>query len=67
MNENARAAFIIAQAAMLNAEIAMMQAENKFRESTGRGIAYGEEEMQKVYDNYSAVLGHNSCLDYLQS
>ena len=50
MTTEERAAFLIAQAAILNAEIAGMVAENMQREACGHSMAYGEEAFQQVID-----------------
>lgn len=66
MNETSRAAFIMAQTALLNAEIAMMQAANKDRELREGCISYGEAAFYSVFARYDAVLGYNSCIAYLR-
>lgn len=66
MNENEKAAFIMAQSALLNAEIAMMIAANTERLQRGEGMPYGEEEFAGVLKNYEGTLGHNPCLEFLQ-
>ncbi|MCH7910952.1 MAG: hypothetical protein IIB38_15225 [Candidatus Hydrogenedentes bacterium] len=50
MTTEERAAFLIAQAAILNAEIAGMVAENMQREAVGASMAYGEDAFQEVID-----------------
>ena len=62
MDKEARVAFVIAQAAMLNAEIAMAQAANKERELKGLNIAYGEAEMHAIIRRYEGVLGYNAVI-----
>lgn len=66
MNEEQKAAFIIAQAALLNAEVAMYQAANKHRELCGNSIAYGEEEFTTLITRYEAVLGHNEVISFFR-
>jgi hypothetical protein len=66
MNQEARAAFIIAQAAMLNAEIAMMQAANQERQEQGKSIAYGEKQFHDTFTEYQYTIGYNSALEYLR-
>lgn len=66
MNEESRAAYIIAQSALLNAEIAMMQAANQDRLGRGCGIAYGENEFFAVFSRYDVVIGHNPCIAWLR-
>lgn len=65
MDENARAAFIIAQAACANAAIAGMQAENQHRLSLGQTIAYDEAAFLAIQDQY--MIGHNAVIEYLRS
>ena len=62
-----RAAFLIAQAAMLNAEIARMQAENQHRMNCGNNIAYGDAEFRSVIAQYESTLGYNGALLFLRS
>lgn len=60
-----KAAFIIAQATMLQAELLMMECANKEREDQGKALAYGEEQIAATIDRYQILL-HNNCLNYLQ-
>ena len=62
-----RAAFLIAQAAMLNAEVARMQAENQHRMNCGNSIAYADAEFQAVIGSYESTLGYNGALLFLRS
>ena len=63
MNKNQAAAYVMAQAALLNAEIAGMQAENEFRTQIGKTIAYGDESFTDLRLRYKPVIGHNAVLD----
>lgn len=60
MNDEQKAAFIMAQAACLNAEIAGMVAENMQREVLGHSMAYGEEAfvaaVNRSHCHHNAVL-----------
>ena len=64
MDAQARAAFVVAQAACANAEIAAMQAENQRRLSLGQSIAYGEEAFLAIPDKY--MIGWNAVIDYMR-
>ena len=48
--EEARAAVLMARAAVLRGEIAKMEAENAVRASNGQHLLYGEEQFQTVID-----------------
>jgi hypothetical protein len=65
MNEMSRAAFLIAQAAMLQAELVAMQAANTERESKGYSLAYGEDAFCELQERYSC-LTHNGALSWLR-
>ena len=65
MNEEARAAFIVAQAACANARIAGMVAENQHRLSLGQSIAYDEAAFTAIETEY--MIGHNAVIEYLRS
>lgn len=62
MTPEQKAAFIIAQAALLNAKVAMMQAENQWRVQCGESIAYAEEEMDNEIHDLMTTLEHNAVL-----
>lgn len=64
MDPQARAAFVIAQAACAQAEIAAMQAENTEREQRGLSPAYGYGQFMAVQDRY--LIGHNAVIEYLR-
>ena len=64
MTEDQKAAFIMAQAAVLNAQVAGMVAENDQRKHRDEAMAY-------VYDDFDAlvrasVCDHNSALVFMQ-
>ena len=65
MNENQRAAFVVAQAAMLNAEVAGMQAENMARVHLGQAMAYQEDAFRDVVNKYQGTIGHNQAITFL--
>lgn len=54
MTPEQKAAFIMAQAAVLNAEIAGMVAENIYRQACGKTIAYDEQA-------FEVLVGRSSC------
>ncbi len=64
MDQNARAAFIIAQAACAQAEIAAMQIANQVRLANGEAPAYTPEDFRAVPDQYQ--IGWNSAAEYLR-
>lgn len=64
MTPEQKAAFVNAQAALLNAEIAGMQAENQHRLSRGETIAYGEDGFHEAFKRYEGVLGHNAVISF---
>lgn len=64
MNENQRAAFIMAQAAVLQAEVAGMVAENQHRLSLGHSIAYGEDAFQAAIARSGCA--HNDAVAFLR-
>lgn len=55
MTDGQKAAFVIAQAALLNAEIAILQA---------RGAT--EEDFDRVLTRYEPVLGYNALVSFFQ-
>lgn len=63
MTDEQKAAFVNAQAALLNGRIAAMQAENQHRISCGNSIAYGADEIQAEVESFEAVIGHNACIE----
>jgi hypothetical protein len=65
MDQIARAAFIIAQAAIFNGRIAAMQAANLDRANRGMSPCYGEEEFLSVQVEFQH-LEFNSALAYLR-
>ena len=64
MNENQRAAFLIAQSVCAQAEIAAMTAENMQRQAVGSSMAYGDESFNAVIDKYG--ISHNAAIAFLQ-
>ena len=67
MNENARAAYITAQAAMLNAEIALGLADNQSRISRGLEACYGDDYFAEVINRYSSDLRADICQFFLMN
>lgn len=67
MTPNQAAAFVIAQAAMMNARIAGMVAENQCRERRGDSPAFGEAEFAAVEQEYGGTLGHNAVIEIFRS
>ncbi len=59
-----KAAFVIAQVAMMNGEIAMMQVANQERLNKGEAIAYPESIFWDVYRKYEGTLGHNAVIEF---
>jgi hypothetical protein len=64
MDQLARAAFIISQAACANAEVAAMQAANQRQISEGKALLHGPEDFRNVERIYH--IGHNAVLEYLR-
>ncbi len=62
MTPNQGAAYIMAQAALLNARIASMEAANMARYHTGDSIAYDEKAFANVEREFEGILGINSVL-----
>ncbi len=62
MTPEQTAAYINAQTTLCQIELAGMLAENQYRTSCGRSIAYGEDGFQALYEKYTSVLGHNSLM-----
>ena len=61
MTHEERAAFINAQAALLNCEVAGMVAENMQREQLGHSMAYTEENFMILHGQYTASIGQDAC------
>jgi len=57
------AAFVMAQAALLNCRVAGMQAENTHRMNCGNAIAYGEDAFIAVEREFGGVIGHNAAIE----
>lgn len=65
MNENQKAAYVMAQAARVFALVAGMQAENQQRAAEGCAMAYREEDFHRVVDEHG--IGHNDVIGFFQS
>lgn len=61
MNEEQKAAFINAQAAMLNVRVAAMQAAN-LNAASPEVIPYKENDFIGLMDQYENTIGHNACI-----
>jgi len=61
MTQEQKAAYVNAQAAMLNAHIALMVAENMYRDRNGQQIAYCEDAFATAIREYSN-LEHNNLI-----
>lgn len=62
MTDEQKAAFIMAQAAVLNAEVAGMTAENEDRISRGLTIAFDEAAFQDVINRSGCT--HNAVITF---
>lgn len=59
MDMNARAAFVVAQAACMNAELEAMKAENLIRPN-----AFSPSDFRALPDQF--LVGHNAVIEYLR-
>lgn len=60
MTDEQKAAYVMAQAAIMNATVTGMIAENYTRMSRGESLAYGEEAFQELINN--SGIHHNACI-----
>ena len=67
MTSEQKAAFINAQAALLNARVASMQSQNTERERNGCAHAYGEQQWDALLSEFEPILGHNAVIEFFQS
>jgi len=67
MTPEQKAAYVMAQAALLNAKVASMQAENAVREQLGYAEAYGVKEWEDVLEKAQRVIGHNAIIKFFES
>ena len=65
MDDAQRAAFVMAQAALLNAEIAAMTAENQATIAMGSPPPYTLGNFREVIGRYEGILGHNAAINFL--
>ena len=65
MTPEQKAAYIVAQAALLNAEIEAMKAANLERVHRGEAMAYSEYAFLDIINEYS-ILDHNNIMQYLR-
>ena len=63
MTPEEKAAFVVAQAAILNARVQGMVAENMQRSHRGESMAYMEDHFVKVVDE--SGIGHNDLIGWL--
>lgn len=63
MDKEARAAFIISQAACMQTEMAAMQMRNVLDNFAGRPLSHTPEDFDALPDRYG--LGHNAVISYL--
>lgn len=63
MTPEQKAAYVVAQAALLNAELAMAQADNKMREMQGYAPAYDGVAFADMLRRYEATIGHNAIME----
>jgi len=62
MTDEQKAAFVLAQIALMNCRVAGMQAENAKRAVSGESPAYDEAAFARLEMEYDGVLGHNAVL-----
>jgi len=63
MDQHARAAFLITQAACMQAHLASMQEQNATDREAGRPLTHQPHEFASLPDQYG--LGHNAAITYL--
>lgn len=67
MTPEQKAAFVVAQAALLNTRVAGMEAENQQRQYRGLAPAYGEDAFISLEREFESTLGHNAVLLFFAS
>ncbi len=67
MNQNQAAAFIAAQAAILNCRVEALKAENQYRMACGHSPAYGEEAFRSVEVDFDPVISYNAIMQLYQN
>jgi len=60
MTPEQKAAYVVAQAALLNARISAMKAEN---DCYPDAIPYGEKAFDDVIEQFDGILGHNALME----
>ena len=65
MDDAARAAYVVSQAACANARVAAMQAENQRDAHLGRSPTFGLGDFMGVESEY--MISHNSVIEYLRA
>jgi hypothetical protein len=64
MDDMARAAYVMSQAACAMAATAGMQAENAMRVAAGHRPVWGESDFAKIESEY--MINHNAVVEYLR-
>jgi hypothetical protein len=64
MDQNARAAFVVAQAACMNAKLASMLEQNIADRAAGRSVTWQPYDFEELPDQY--LVGHNAVIEYLR-
>ena len=65
MDDMARAAFLMTQAACMQAEMAAMQTQNAMDAHDGRPWTYAPSDFEALPDRYG--LSHNAAIEYLRT
>lgn len=61
MTPEQKAAYVVAQAALLLSEVAQMQAFNQFKPDHLQG--YGESSFENKIHEYQQIIGHNALME----
>lgn len=67
MTPEQKAAFINAQAALMQAEMQGMIAENIERQRNDYALAYGPEQWAEFSARWEATLGHNQVIQFFRT
>lgn len=67
MNENQAAAYVAAQAALLNCRVTGMVAENQRRMNTCNVVSYGDDAFLAVEREFESMIGHNAVQELYRS
>lgn len=63
MTPEQKAAYVVAQAALLNATMAQMTADNLFATSRGECAPYNELHFESHIQEFEATIGHNALME----